>query len=305
MSIPSSAMRRIRPIASRLSPARRRWIRFLRGLSLDPDSLERPIAAPGPHDFVICGSPRTGTTLACAALFQPPSVVTVMEPWDGMRLPPAELFAALRAEIGTGVLRRGRLDVDGLRRDGATKWRPEGESEVELPPMQDYLLGVKWPAYWRYLDLLPETRFIVCLRHPLEVVSSYKMAGGRVGQGLQYDTAFNRELNTALGTATTDAALRRVLLFDYVHERLLPHLDRPNVLTVRYERWFQDLAGLLEDVSTFLGTELTSVPVRLRPPKSRSSLTDEEVELLQRRCRTADALGYPLDQWPRYDQEPA
>src|SRR5919109_1001972 len=81
------------------SPRHWRWRRLLRSLDLTTETLERPVASPGPRDFVICGSPRTGTSLAAAALHQPPASLTVMEPWDGMRLPIAPLFASLRDEI--------------------------------------------------------------------------------------------------------------------------------------------------------------------------------------------------------------
>lgn len=294
MTLATAASNRLRGMAAPLSPARRRWVRFLHGLPLDPDELPRPVAAPGSRDFIICGSPRTGTTLLCAALFQPPSVVTVMEPWDGMRLPPAELFASLRQEIDTtGHLRRGRLDVGALEREGATRWCRDGEVDVPINPEGEYALGVKWPAYWRYLELLPDTKFIVCLRDPVEVIASYKKTGGRVGLGFEYDTTFNRSLNAAL-RATRDPRLRRIRLFDAIHERILPHLARANVLTVRYERWFQDPEGLLAEIGQFVHADVHASRVRLRAPDSRSSLPDAEVALVRAHCRMAAPLGYPL-----------
>ena len=77
----------------------------------------------------MCGSPRSGTALLVAMLFQPPEVVTVMEPWDALRLPPRDLFESLRAELATtGKLRRGRLDVAALQSAGAVSWLREGEA---------------------------------------------------------------------------------------------------------------------------------------------------------------------------------
>lgn len=295
------APRALRRVAAPFSPARRRWIRFLHALPLEPERLELPVAAPGPRDFIICGSPRSGTTLASAALFQPPSVVTVMEPWDGMRLPPESLFTKLRNELhSTGMLQQGRLDVGALLHDGVARWCLDGESRVPVATDPDSLLGVKWPAYWRYLSLLPETKFIVCLRHPFEVIASYKKAGGRLGEGLEYDTAFNRTQNEALTDATSDPALRRVLLFDYIHDGILEHLDSPNVLPIRYERWFVDRAELLQDIGVFLGRDVNAAPLRLRAPQSSSALSDQDVSLIRKHCRTAEALGYSLDEWPRY-----
>jgi hypothetical protein len=229
-------------------------------------------------------------------LFQPPAVITVMEPWDGMRLPPAELIASPRAEIETtGMLRRGKLDVETLLKEGIVQWGQEGEVTARVEVTPDYLLGVKWPAYWRYLELLPETKFLVCVRHPLEVIGSYKKAGGRVAQGLQYETAFNRKLNEELEAATHNVALRRILLHDYINSRLLTYLSRPNVFVVRYERWFTEPEALLADLSAFLGTQLTQGAAALRPPRGKLELTEEETILIKQHCRTAEPLGYNLN----------
>jgi hypothetical protein len=283
---------RLRVRAAQFSPRRRRWERFLHNLPLDPAFLNDPLEPPGPNDFIICGCPRTGTTLLAAALFQPPRVVTCMEPWDGMRLAPAQLFRSLRAEVETtGKLTRGRLDLLELRQRGRVRWCREGKA-ADVGVSRPWLLGVKWPGYWRYIGRLKSTRFIVCLRDPLEVIASFKAAGGRVSQGLQYDTRFNHELNRELLDATEDPALRRVLLFDYVHRRLLPHLCRPNVLAVRYERWFDDHDTLLAEISRFLGCDVTLGQVTLERTRSTEVLSARDRELIAEHCSTAAALGY-------------
>lgn len=294
----AATLKRLRPMVAPLSPRHRRWKRFLASLPLDPERLTPPLEAPSPHDFIICGSPRTGTTLLTAALFQPPAVVTVMEPWDGMRHPPAVLFDSLRTEIDTtGGLRRGRLDVESLLADGVVRWSQEGQVAVELDVASDYRLGVKWPAYWRYLELLPETKFLVCIRHPFEVITSFELAGGRVAEGLQYDTVFNRDLNRDLLNAASDVEVRRVLLYDYVNERLLPSLSRPNVFVVRYERWFEDPLALLAEIGDFLGTQLVPPPVQVRRPRSRPTERARDLDVIRRHCRTAESLGYRLDDY--------
>jgi hypothetical protein len=287
--------RRFRDRAGRFSPRRRRWERFLRSLPLNPDELDAPLAPLGPHDFIICGCPRSGTTLVAAALFQPPRMLTCMEPWDGMRLPPAPLFASLRAEVEqTGALRRGKLDVRELGRSGRVRWCQEGEAVAEVSMQSPWLLGVKWPGYWRYLGCLPSARFIVCLRDPYEVVGSFKAMGGRLGDGLQYDTSFNRDLNRELLAETSDPALRRVLLFEYVHKRLIPHLSRPEVLVVRYERWFDDRDALLVDLSRFLGHPVTAQQVAIRRPDP-PVLTHRDRDLIAEHCTTAPLLGYAIN----------
>jgi hypothetical protein len=286
---------RLRRTLAFFSPRRRRWERFLRSLPLDPGNLPRPLLPPGERDVIICGCPRTGTTLLAAALFQPPQVVTVMEPWDGMRMAPAELFASLRQEIAaTGRITRGRLDLPLLLRSGEVRWCQEGAGALLLTVAPGFLLGVKWPAFWRYLEMLGETKFLVCLRDPLEVIASFRDAGGRLTMGFNQETRFNRPMNDDLRAATRDAALRRVLLFEYIHTRVLPFLQRPNVLVVRYERWFDDRERLLRDLGTFLGVPLGAGPARIGKPRPHASFSPREFDLIRAHCSTADALGYPL-----------
>jgi hypothetical protein len=217
-----------------------------------------------------------------------------MEPWDGMRLPPSELFDSLRGEIArSGRLTRGKLDIDALSADGEVLWQREGILQEEVRVMDGYLLGVKWPAFWRYLDLLPTTKFLVCLRHPAEVIASFKRVGGRLSQGLEYDIAFNRRMNEEL-SRTRDLALRRIRFFDFVHDRILPHLGRPNVLPVRYERWFVEPDRVVEEISQFLGADLTDSRAVIRAPEHRIVLDSREGLLLEEECRTSAALGYSI-----------
>jgi hypothetical protein len=275
-------------------PPYRRWTRFLEGLSLDPDSLTKPIAEPDSHDFIICGSPRSGTSLLSAALYQPPRIAVVMDPWDGVQMPPAALFASLRDEIdSTGGLVRGRLDIEALESHGHVRWSREMSRRVAVQTDRTYLLGVKWPVFWRYLDLLPNTRFLVCLRHPYEVISSYRRSGGRLALGLEYDIAFNRKMNQELEASTGDMALRRVHLFDYIHERVIPHLLRSNVLVIRYERWFTESHRVIQELQAFLGVDLDPSRVVIRRPRVPPQ-PESERALIRAHCSTAEALGYEL-----------
>jgi len=275
----------------------RRRSRFLDQFRLDPDTLPRPLTPPGEGDFIICGCPRTGTTLLCAALFQPPAVITVSEPWEGMNLPPDALFAHIRAEIGAaGRLQQGRLDLKTLVETGKVRWCEEGKTARPVELIEDYLLGVKWPAFWRYVELLPQTKFLLCVRDPFEVVNSFKNASGRLSKGLDHEIPFNARMNQDLRSRTADVALRWVLLSDYINQRMLPYLNRSSVFTVRYERWFTDREALMQELSSFLGAKLTPGPAILHPPK-RLTLTDRELALVRAHCTTAEPLGYSLDQY--------
>jgi hypothetical protein len=291
----TEAAKAMRSLLAPFSPRHRRWQHFLHSLPLDPDQLPRPLAAPGANDFIICGSPRTGTTLLSAVLFQPPTVVTVMEPWDGMRMPPAQLFASLRQEIlDTGNLRRGKLDMQMLLAAGSVKWHQEGASNLHFDVEKDFRLGVKWPAFWRYLELLPETKFLVCLRHPVETIHSFKEVGGRLAQGLEYDTKFNHLMNEELKAAKGGNEIRRILLYDYINLRIVPFLQHDNVFVVRYERWFTEPKRLLAELCRFLGVSLTMEHVKIRQPRGLSSMTTEEEALIRTYCQSAQPLGYSL-----------
>lgn len=274
------------------------WEALRPTLSIDPDRLADPLEAPGPNDVLICGSSRSGTTLMTAMVFQPPVAVGVMEPWDALRLAPAELFRSLRDELRSGVLRRGHLDVAGLRAEGAVLTRTDAEPEVPVSLAADYVLAVKCPAFWRYLDRLPKTRFIVCLRDPYEVIASFAHSPGRLAEGLDYEVPFNEAMNHELSQATDDLARRRVMLYDYVNHRLLPHLDRPEVFVVRFERWFSEPATLLAELGAFLSTDLSRPLARIRPRRDQAAqpapADERQASLVREHCRTAESLGYTL-----------
>jgi len=274
------------------------WEELLATLTLDPDALADPLPAPGPRDVIVCGSSRSGTTLLSAMLWQPPAAVCVMEPWDVLRLAPAELFASFRAELRTGWLRRGHLDTRALRDDGAVVTCTEAEHHARVQVGEDCVLAVKCPALWRYLDRLPATRFLVCLRDPREVIASYRRSPGRLAEGLDYEVPFNERMNDELMRGTADVALRRIHLYDHVYERILGHLGRPEVFVVRYERWFTEPAALLAELGAFLDADLSRPLARIRPPVNAatdaSAAGEVERRLVREHCRTAARLGYDL-----------
>jgi hypothetical protein len=158
----------------------------------------------------------------------------------------------------------------------------------------DHVLAVKCPVLWRYLERLPATRFLVCVRDPREVVASCARSPGRLAEGLDYDVPFNRAMNRHLLAATGDRALRRVLLYDYVYERILPHLGRAEVFAVRYERWFTEPDVLLAELGAFLETDLSRPLARVREPRDLAAapIEDGVAALVREHCRTAGALGY-------------
>ncbi len=291
--MPARLRDQLRPVTGGVlrvtSPRHRRWHRTLSGCTLEPEAVTAAVA-PGALDVLICGCPRSGTALLTAALHQPPVMCTVMEPWAGLQLPPRELFASIREELAGGHLRQGRLRIDRLLADGTVEWQRDGELAHPVEAGPRTLVGVKWPSYWQLLGRLPDTKFLVCLRDPAEVVSSFAAAGGRLARGFDYDTAFTRDLNRRLAADHDDPADRRLGMYDEVYEHALPHLRRPNVLGVRYERWFDDQVGLLREIGAFLGADLSHSPVRIRPPASRPH--PRMADRIRRQSRTAARLGY-------------
>jgi hypothetical protein len=277
---------------------RRHWKSFDQSIAeFDPATLARPLTQPSARDFIICGAPRTGTTFLCGLLFQPPKVVTVMQPWDGLRIPVGDLFRSIRAEVSSGIMARGRLDLDALCRQGQMSVVAEGSQPYRVETDKAFLLGIKWPVFYRYIGMLPDTKFVICVRDPVDVVESYKRGtadpGRRAfGKGYANPNGFNREMNNYLRAATWSAARRRILMFDYHYERILPYLSRPNVLLVRHERWFIDPSRLRSEISSFLGVEIGPghVPVQ-RSVMSGTIDTKLRASILAR-STTAAALGY-------------
>jgi len=276
-----------RTIARIAVPSHRRWRATLRSCTLRAELASERL---GPRDAIVCGCPRSGTALLAASLFQPPKMVTVMEPWDGLRVAPSELFSSVRGELAGGALARGRLQIDDLRDSGSVAWQRDGERTFSVDATDETVLAVKWPCYWQLLGVLPSTKFIVCVRDPAEVVASFAAKGGRLAQGLEYDVAFNQELNDSLLAAYSTDQARRIGLYDAVYERVLAHAQDPNVLLVRYEHWFQNPSALLEEISAFLNVDVTNSLARITAPSPERD--QGEAKRIRATSTTAERLGY-------------
>ena len=216
-----------------------------------------------------------------------------MEPWDGLRMPPAELFASLRKEIrDTGGMSRGKLDLDALRDHGRIRWTSEGSQSMGFDDVGDVVLGVKWPTFWHYLGRLPTVKFLVCIRDPYEVVASFKRVGGRLGQGLEYAVRFNRKMNRELRDMAPTDWERRIFLYEYIASRAMEFSAEPNVMFVRFERWFDDPDGLVKEMSRFLGVEIDPPKIHIRRPSGELSLDRRERDRIAEVCDSARKLGY-------------
>lgn len=271
-----------------------RWRRLLASCKLSLDNLEAPLDRPSNSDFIIAGCPRSGTSLLAATLFSPPNVAVSMEPWDGLRLLPHDLFSSLRAEIDeTGTLSRGRLDIEVMRSTRRVEWTRDSASATPISMSDNYHLGVKWPTFWQYLELLPTTKFLITIRHPVDVLASFERVGGRLGDGLDYDVPFNARMNSWLQQTSRDPFVRRALMYEYIYRRISPHLVRDNVLAVHYEEWFTDPDALKQRIARFLGLESVPSPIEVRKPPALNH-PPQLTELVSKTCLVADELGYDI-----------
>ncbi|QDV06945.1 Sulfotransferase domain protein [Planctomycetes bacterium Poly30] len=246
------------------------------------------------RNVVICGCPRSGTSLLAAMLHQPPRMMTAMEPWEGLRFPPHEVFRWLRTEWAGGRLPSTRLDVRLLEAEARVAWTREARSYRVTPANPGAPVGLKWPCYWQLLGSSKSLKFLVCVRDPASVVSSMGRQPGRLRMGLDHDVPFNHDLHRRLLQSASTEEQRRVAHYDEVYERVLRHAQDSNVMLVRYERWFEDPADLLEEISTFLGADLAHPRVRLRGGAEPHLAPGGSPAMeLRGMSRTANRLGYP------------
>ena len=78
-----------------------------------------------------------------------------------------------------------------------------------------------------------------------------------------------------------------------VNERIRSHLDRPNVLGVRYERWSEDPEAVLEELASFLEVELDPKALDIvAPDESRAPNGKIDPRELAELCPSAALLGY-------------
>ncbi len=289
----SAALDRLAPSSFRKGVEEREQ-RELANSSLELHAARAQLGAAGAsqQNVILCGCPRSGTSLLAAALFQPPEMVTVMEPWIGLRETPLALFASLRKELESGRLPSTRLDLRALSARGHVAWN-EGDQAHRVDSGPRSLLGVKWPCYWQLLGASTAWKFIVCVRDPAAVVSSMGRQKGRLRLGLDYDVPFNRGLNQRLLLAHEEDERRRIAHFDEVYGHALEYAEDRNVLFARYERSFEAPTTLLEEISSFLDRDLTRTHVRVQgapePVLAKHGSTAAEIRAMS---RTSARLGY-------------
>lgn len=208
-----------------------------------------------PHDLVITGIPRSGTTLVCALLNELPDTVALLEPIlmaPIVAARPAEragLVEAFFDEQRRSLLAGGTAltkHLGGEVPDNPFEQRADGDASRRRPVLvrehlrfdkpltPDLTLCVKHPAGFVAMlpDLMSVFECVAVVRNPLSVLGSWNsvdvgVARGRVPVAERLDPTLAAELD-----AQVDTGARQVHLIGWLFERLRA-LPRERVL--RYE----------------------------------------------------------------------
>ncbi|MDX8389244.1 MAG: sulfotransferase [Mariprofundaceae bacterium] len=312
------------PVLSEHMSSRPEWARLLQPQPLFksiPDSRwfarnrkkEREIESP---ELIISGLPRSGTSYLCSLLHRIEDVVAINEP--------VEIFAALHGQPeawGVAVYYRDvrcriidNLPVQNKLKQGMpvedTKSYDEVDSYSPKVGRPDFLLCTKntlaYLARIRQLrQVMPYAPVVVCVRHPLDVIASWKgsfdhLAGAKVDDfplGGLYDEQLSEICRARLKEIdkTVSPALKRALLWDYLAGLVLA--NRQDITLVRYEELVQFPRETLQRIIHQLpGKQLFRVPKNITAStvrKQRELLTDEDIQAVNKICvHNAAALGY-------------
>jgi sulfotransferase family protein len=267
-------------------------------------------------ELIITGIPRSGTSFLCnllhrfdncVVLNEPAGLAATLEgaspPW-GVPL----LLRDRRADVLAGrpienKVIDGQIITDTAIVDATQSYSPK----VSSP---GFVIGVKFnlPFLCRLPALrsvLPDARFVVCVRHPLDTIASWKgsfphlrdarIAPLNIGgpRDPWLDAAQRRELGEI--ALMTDAAIRRAHWWRFLARLALQSLGHATL--VRYE----ELALNPQEVARRIlegwpaGRERTAIePSTIR--RRRELLEESDIAAVNRICReTAMELGIPLD----------
>lgn len=240
-----------------------------------------------PHNIVLTGIPRSGTTLCCSLLGQAHNTVALFEPMPVHELPLQpdmaitsirNFFSASRISLlNTGTARSQQvdgqvpdnpfgstIDSNGMR----VRTAHLGDIRVEKPLTSEFTLVIKHNA--AFTALLPElVSAFACyavVRNPLAVLASWNsvdlpVARGRLPAGERLDRQLFERLE-----GIADVLERQLVLLDWLFERFQRWLPQDRI--IRYEQVVASAGSALE-VAT--GVAVPALPMRSR---NASSLYD-------------------------------
>ena len=206
--------------------------------------------------WLLCGIPRSGSSMCCRIAGEAPDVVALSEPVDPSTFhgvtTSAEACRRIRdfaVRARERILAEGRaasMQVDGRLDDNRVSLAPAsgrlrtprgglGEVRFDKPSRRDFTLVMKQNAI--FATLLPEVAehfpFLALVRNPLAVLASWQTVDLAVQRGrAPAAEQFDGRLRLAL-EAEADTLRRQVLLLDWFFERFRNHLPGDRVL--RYE----------------------------------------------------------------------
>ncbi|MGH8232980.1 MAG: sulfotransferase family protein [Rhodanobacteraceae bacterium] len=269
------------------------------------------------RDLIISGIPRSGTSYLCKLLEGFDNVAVINEPrivFDWLRYSPDPwtvpiLHADLRRCIDTGEPVENKLDTRGeLTEDTAV----EESVRDYRPRLRDanWVLATKNTlAYMARLEgilrLMPEARVVLCVRHPLDTLASWKgtfahLAAGdpsNVPVGGLADPFLSAQLRDGLQVIASlpEAAYRRAAWWRLLAQEVVRWRER--VVIVRYEDLVADPARESQRALGPLARAAGRPRIELKPSPARTSrrrkLDDADYDAVATQCAdVASLLGY-------------
>lgn len=274
------------------------------------DGARHPMPSPEPpHDLLITGISRSGTSLLCNLLHRYSSCVVINEP--------DQIHAPLDEPVPWGLstyLRRLRADVlDGRPvtnklRDGEvtqdTAVHQELSSYTPRVDAADFVLGTKNTlAYLHHLArirlVLPHARVALCVRNPLDTIASWKTSFPHLRDVdlsvRPHAHANDRWLPQAMQdrlaeiVAIESPAWRRAHHWAFLAEVAASHLGYVDL--VRYDELVSNPSGTAEAILRGWPAGRVDHPlVPMRVRGHRSALDDEDVRAVRAVCGPAAGL---------------
>ena len=269
------------------------------------------------HDLIISGIPRSGTSYLCKSLDGFDNVAVINEPrlvFDWLRYSPDPwtvpiLHADLRRCIDTREPVENKLDARGeLTEDTAV----EESASAYCPQLRDdsWVLATKNTlAYMARLEgilrLMPHARVVVCVRHPLDTLASWKgtfahLAAGdptEVPVGGLADPFLPAHLREGLRIIASlpEAAYRRAAWWRLLAQEIVRW--REHIVLVRYEDLVADptseLRRVLGPLQRAAGRPQTMLKSSVARTARRQTLDDMDYDAVVTQCADIAAmLGY-------------
>lgn len=306
--------------------ARRRW--FLLGARRSGARLLSGSGSVG-RDLIVTGLPRSGTSYLCKALDSFSNVAVINEPnelFEGLRWAPEPwavplLHADLRTRIDAGEEVPNKLDARGELTDDTAVHDAVSPYHPRLRDDQWVLATKNTLAYMARLEgilrIMPQARVVVCVRHPLDTLASWKGTFTHLAEGDPsalpvggladpYLPGHLRERMQAL-VRLRDPAMRRAAWWALLANEILRWRDRVEI--VRYEDLVADPLAVIRRALGPLSHAAGDPASPLQPSSARTTrrqaLDAADWRSVETLCAgVAEAFGYDCVAQPRDPHAP-